>query len=103
MNPYTIYGLRLNGSKEVRYIGQTRAHLDERMTGHFGKGPDSPLRRWIAENREQVECFKIGFADFPDEARAIERVFIALCSRLNHRLLNQKTGRKPKTDEGMAA
>ncbi len=109
MNPYTIYGLRLIGSKEVRYIGQTRSHLEVRMAGHFSKKRDeteTPLRQWLVENRQQIECFKIGYADDPDEARAIESVFISLCSRLDHRLFNRKSGRKPnkaKTFEGMAA
>jgi len=106
MNPYTIYGLRLIGDKEVRYVGQTRHHLDTRLAGHFGRRrgvTDSPLQVWLHENRPQVECVKLGFADQPDEARAIENVFIALCGRLDHRLFNRKIGRPAANPEGMAA
>lgn len=94
-NPFTIYGLRLKGSKEVRYVGQTNAYNPElRLNGHFTAAAlrrhNMPLCDWLTERQSQIEIFKIGYADTREEARGIERAIIALCLRLEHRLFNQR-------------
>lgn len=97
VRPFTIYGLRLKGSKEVRYVGQTAksitVRLDQHITGAGGrKRWNEPLSDWILAHRDQLEIFKIGYADTRDDARALESAIIALCSRLEHRLFNQRWG-----------
>lgn len=94
---FTVYGLRLQGEKEVRYIGQTNGFPALRLANHFNA---AALRRhnpelcdWLLQNEQHVEVFKIGYADTREEARGIERAIIALCQRLDHRLFNLRPGR----------
>jgi hypothetical protein len=92
--PFTVYGLRLKGDKEVRYIGQTNGLVFLRLNGHLSAAAkrrhNLPLCEWLAENGSNVEAFKIGYADTRAEAIGIEKAIIALCLRLEHRLLNQR-------------
>jgi hypothetical protein len=88
----TVYGIRLKGDREVRYIGFTRGDLDARLKKHIGgmvyKGSFRPFVPWIKEHRHEVEIFPIAKCDTVAEARKTESVLIALCCRLNQRLLN---------------
>ena len=98
MKRHTIYGLRLKGGKEVRYIGMTNGSLDVRLNGHvaaarrLGKpyGLNGELCAWVAEHGEKVEAFKIAYVENREEAFAYEKAIIALCLRLEHRLFNQR-------------
>lgn len=90
---YTIYGLRLKGSKEVRYIGLTNGHPIARLAAHVMAStgrttPNKAFTAWIRENRDGIEVFAIANCDTLAEARGIERAIIALCARLDQRLLN---------------
>lgn len=93
---HTIYGLRLKGEKEVRYIGQTVGHVEMRLAGHVtcaarrAYGINKDLSAWLLENVGQIEAFKIAYAESRAEALGIEKAIIALCLRLEHRLLNQR-------------
>jgi predicted GIY-YIG superfamily endonuclease len=89
----TVYGLRLRGGKEARYIGMT-GNFNARLHAHF-IGIDSPHRNpqlcdWLRTHNSDVEIFKIASADTRTEAFGIERAIIALCLRLEHRLFNQR-------------
>lgn len=88
---WTVYGLRLKGDREVRYIGQTQRSLEDRLFNHFSAARHvaGGLCGWLRVNADEVEAFKIAYTDNLDEARATERVVIALCLRLNHRLFNR--------------
>jgi hypothetical protein len=90
---FYIYGLRLKGSHEVRYIGQTVYDPAHRLTNHFlhAKQHMRPTTFvcWLLENGENVEAFKIALVESREEARGTERAVIALCLRLNHRLFNR--------------
>ena len=95
---FTVYGIRLKGDKEVRYIGQTNGPIEVRLAGHImtaqraGKsyGINSALSAWLLANSDEVEAFKIGYADTRAEALGIEKAIIALCLRLDHRLFNRR-------------
>lgn len=88
----TVYGLRLRGDREVRYIGFTRGALPNRLAKHrLGtacKASYRPLIPWVREHGDNVEIFPIAKCATVAEARATEAVLIALCLRLNQRLLN---------------
>ena len=93
---FTVYGIRLIGEREVRYIGQTSQTLKARFSGICTEhGRDwsgwpryTAFGQWLDENRELTEIFAIAKCDTRDEALATERVMIALCLRLNQRLFN---------------
>ena len=84
---YCVYGIRLRGDKEVRYIGQTNRTPEARIANHRGDRCNRPLQTWLLSN--DVEGFEIARCDTREEALATEKVIIALCVRLNHRLLNR--------------
>lgn len=87
---YAVYGLRLNGDKEVRYVGFTRKG-EQRLRQHFYMNAyraGSPMADWLRENRKTVEFFTIWEADTSGMALALERGTIEMCLRLGHRLFN---------------
>ncbi len=87
---FTVYGLRLKGDKEVRYIGQTNGPIEVRLHWHRTYRPPT-LRSWLATNAGNIEAFAIGATDTREEATAMEKAIIALCLRLDHRLLNRRS------------
>jgi hypothetical protein len=89
-----VYGLRVCGEVESRYVGATHHSLSHRLRKHFDDAARraTPLARWLSANRGRVEIFEI--ASFPESAGrarvfAHERATIASLLRLNHRLLNR--------------
>lgn len=89
----TVYGLRLKGDREVRYIGFTRGDLATRLKKHRNAEPClpasyMPIRKWVREHGDKVEIFPIAKCDTVAEARKTESILIALCVQLNQRLLN---------------
>jgi hypothetical protein len=93
---FTIYGLRIKGDIEVRYIGQTGKTLDERLyvalakaknnsKNHHGIVPD--LSRWLLGN--EVESVALTTAATRAEARAKEREMVEAFAKLGHRLFNR--------------
>jgi hypothetical protein len=91
---FTVYGLRLKGEREARYIGQTVGSGNLRLKGHKNEAPkgrhNKALCEWLSENGDDVEAFHIAYTDTRDEALAMERAIIALCLRLEQRLFNQR-------------
>lgn len=89
---YTVYGIRLKGSIEVRYIGFTRLSLEERLQKHLNGqifvASYRPLIPWLRANRGSVEAFAIAKFDTEAAARTAEGVVISLCLRLGQRLFN---------------
>lgn len=92
MSAFTIYGLRVKGDKEVRYIGQC-ADVQIRLAGHFTQAKAMPwatnFADWLKHNKDQIEAVILGSAETRDEARKAERAAVAFCLALNHRLYNQ--------------
>jgi hypothetical protein len=89
MRRYTIYGIRLKGETEVRYVGLTYKTISVRLREHRRTPCVPGLSGWIVENGDQVEIFAIASVDNEAEAKATEKVLILLCARLNHRLFNR--------------
>jgi hypothetical protein len=90
--PFYVYGLRLKGDREVRYIGETSGPPELRLHLHYAaarKDRIGPLGGWLLEHEGDVEAFKIAAVESKLEARATERTIIALCLRLNQRLFNR--------------
>lgn len=86
---YTVYGIRLKGEREARYIGQTSGKPGTRLSS-LQCGGGLVFRKWLSDNRENLETFAIAYADTRVEAVAIEQVAVAFCLRLNHRLFNRE-------------
>ena len=95
---FYVYGLRLKGDLECRYIGQTGKAPEDRLIDRIRQSrhhvkigycahPDG-LSQWVAANADNIEVFRIAKTETRQEARATERVIIALVLRLGHRLLN---------------
>jgi len=89
---FTVYGLRLRGEKEVRYIGQT-ADVSARLAGHFSTAKRMPwatdFAHWLRDNGPIIEAVSLAVAETRIEARAIERQMVGACAALGHRLFNQ--------------
>lgn len=45
----TIYGLRRPGTAEIRYVGQTRRTLSERLSRHLSKPHSKAMSDWLTE------------------------------------------------------
>lgn len=90
---YVIYGLRLRGSSDVRYIGQTMRALEVRLRWHGFQTAHCPVMRpfgvWLRDNGERVECFAIAKADNLLEAKQIERTEISAAIRAGAKLFNR--------------
>jgi hypothetical protein len=91
---YTIYGLRLRGSTEVRYIGftshtpqsrLTRLDLEARL---YGRRPTEGMGGWLFNNKGEIEAVELATVATKAEAHAAERAAVLFCLKLNHRLFN---------------
>lgn len=91
---HTIYGLRVSGDREVRYIGLTNCPVEERLAGHLSAAArrrhNLPLCDWLQFHGERVEIFKIGYAETRTEAQSLERALIGIATGLGQRLFNQR-------------
>lgn len=92
---HSVYGIRLKGDVEVRYVGLTRHSEKWRLRQHFymnaGRcGASTPFGIWLHENRANVEVFQIWEAETSDQGLVMERGTIEMCTRLGHRLFNRQ-------------
>jgi hypothetical protein len=89
---YTVYGIRLRGDREVRYIGFTRGTLERRLYKHLSTGIERasyrPFLPWLRDHRDEVEAFPIASCDSEQEARRLERDMILASLGLGQRILN---------------
>jgi hypothetical protein len=93
MTGYLVYCLREVGTAEPRYIGQTihspwhrlRAHISEARSGG---GRASPFGKWINENVGRIEGIEVARCKTLDEAKAMERHAIIVCTGMGFRLFN---------------
>jgi hypothetical protein len=94
---FTVYGIRLRGDKEIRYVGQTVHTPQHRLLGlrgehgrlHWtGKFEGSALGHFLHDHKGQVEAFEIARCSTRAEARDTERFTIKLCLSMGHRLFN---------------
>jgi len=102
---FLIYGLRLRGDAEVRYVGQTK-DVEQRFAGHFGRAKGMPwqdaLAMWLTDNEPEVEWFEIDRAETREEARQIERVAVSFALKFGHRLYNLHLVPADKRDHSRA-
>jgi hypothetical protein len=85
---YTVYGIRIRGERETRYIGQTSGDPKTRLTA-LRCDAGAAFLHWLDANRGRLEAFSIARFTTREEAKATEAVVINLCLRLNHRLFNR--------------
>lgn len=85
---FVIYGVRLKGDTEVRYVGVTTQGLRRRHFNHRGDA-SSPIQRWLLDNGNEAETFAITRCATRPEALATERLLITACLAMNHRLFNR--------------
>lgn len=89
---YAVYGIRIIGSTEPRYIGQTGNGVDTRLAGHYlwcRQMPlKSPFAAWLLGNEGNIEAFVIDYHESRADALASERTAIEVCAKLGHRLFN---------------
>jgi hypothetical protein len=91
---FIIYGLRVRGSPEVRYVGRTRFTPADRLVGHvreaklYGRRPTAGFGGWLLDNEGDIEAFEIATVTGKAEACAAERAAVEFCCILNHRLFN---------------
>lgn len=93
---WSVYGLRLVGSTEYRYVGLTRGNPKERLWRHKNEShnPNVPVSKWAAKHADEVvmdilEEVPIG----SDEALAeAEQYWISQIKGFSHNLLNLSEG-----------
>lgn len=91
---YTIYGLRLNGDREVRYIGQTSNSPLSRLkcltseAKMYGRRPTEGFGGWLLDNQGTIEAFEIDRVETRAQANLREREIVSFCLCLNQRLFN---------------
>lgn len=95
---YSVYGLRVKGDIELRYVGMTTktpesrikfetgmARLAER-TPHYQPLPADGISRWLLDN--EIEGIVLATVPTLAEVRVKEREMVVLFARLGHRLFN---------------
>jgi hypothetical protein len=89
---YIVYGLRLRGDRETRYVGMTYRDLTYRLQMHTSRaammGDKTPFAQWLLANRGNVEAFKIAETDDKEQAKGTEKILIAACLTMRQRLFN---------------
>lgn len=89
---FSIYGLRLRGEREVRYVGHT-TDTAKRLGEHFRNARQMPwatnFANWLMANAASIEIVELDRADCRPDARIKERAAVAFCLALDHRLFNQ--------------
>lgn len=88
---YTVYGLRLIGETEPRYIGMTRRPLAYRVKCHLSYACNriGKFADWLNDNRELVEAYEIAETADRELAKVIERGIIRTRILNGHQLFNQ--------------
>jgi predicted GIY-YIG superfamily endonuclease len=89
---FVVYGLRIRGDKEIRYIGHS-ADMNRRLAGHISNSKQMPwatkFATWLRENAPDIEAVQLDVAETRDEARKLERKAVAFCLALDHNIFNQ--------------
>lgn len=93
-NEFSIYGLCLKGTTELRYVGYTYKNLQKRLTEHrYEKGANNEKIKWIRENSDNIEiiAIQIGIKTL-SEAHKQEKHWIKFYRENGHNLLNKTDG-----------
>lgn len=86
---FTVYGIRLKGDPEVRYVGLTYKAIQRRLKEHLRTACCPSLTPRLHQNIDEIEIFAIASVADREQAKTTEKVIISLCVRLNHRLFNR--------------
>lgn len=95
---YVVYGLRIKGTIEYRYIGLTTKPLVERYYKHLWnarkESPKYPVHKWLKKYTDDVEICVIESLYSEDRYLLGERevFWIKVFRGLGHRLLNMDDG-----------
>lgn len=85
-----IYGIRVLGSPEIRYVGQTSRAPEVRMRQLRSLALAAPRKgefdRWLIDNNIEVVVLDVVEAG---SANIAERATVRLCLAMGHRLFNQ--------------
>ena len=92
---FAIYGFRLKGCPDVRYVGLTGVSPESRLrrltkeAEMYGRRATTGIGGWLLDNRDNIEVFLIVRTRTLQEARVAERTAIAALVEGGHRLLNR--------------
>lgn len=91
---FYIYGLRLKGEREYRYVGST-VDMEKRLWAHFGDADRLPdqanpeLRQWLRDNgRNGVAMDMLQEVEEERDKRPTEQRWIIKLTKDGHRLFN---------------
>lgn len=94
MRHYKVYGFRLRGGLEVRYVGQTYYEPEFRLVSLRNEGRHAPnpnpVGQWLRQNGDRVEVFLIQQCATRQDALKAERDAIQLLAAVGNRLLNKQ-------------
>lgn len=89
---FNIYGLRLTGTFDIKYIGFTCEKLSTRLSGHYHQKSNIKKKGWLNENRNNIDIFYID-GPFPEcEINSKEVYWIAFYKAQGYILLNKTKG-----------
>lgn len=102
MSHVWIYGLRENGSDEIRYVGHTK-DIQQRLYQHKTKTGqikgNAALSAWLDETGDNLLCETIDYVP-ANQARKHEEKHMRKLAGKGHRLLNiRQAARKIYTSE----
>lgn len=92
---FTIYGFRLKGEAEIRYIGLTGNTPESRLyrltkeACMYGRRPTDGLGGWLLDNEGRVEVINIVRLRTLPEARIAERTAVSALVEGGHPLFNR--------------
>lgn len=94
MDIYKIYGLRVIGEDEIRYVGLTKNTLSSRLAQHIREKRHNPYKiNWILKNKHNIEIILI-----EDNIKGLynanekEKYYIDLYKSIGNRLTNLTDG-----------
>lgn len=91
---HVVYGFRLIGDTEIRYVGQTKHTGQKRLsfeqTMAKKRWKHDALSQWLFDTLGQVEAFTIWSCPDEESARLKEAETIAFCLAIGHRILNKQ-------------
>lgn len=91
-----VYGVKLRGTEEYRYIGQTSATAELRLRRHLSNarsGRKTPFYDWLRKHADEVEVDVLEWeVTSRERLGAAEIDWIAWCRASGHRLLNIAAG-----------
>lgn len=94
-----IYGLHLEGSNEIRYVGST-VNVAARYSRHMTK-PHPSIAEWVGRNRGKVRVMVFEAVD--NDPRGKEYACCAKLRAKGHRLLNDRRPRRIRRSERQQA